>query len=181
MIGNRRRMPSRAACNRLEIAYSRRMAHVAHGPGRSLRLIVAVLAIGCSSEAAPEPAVDAQDATAGSERGDASAAPAPGSSSPLPPTTKGYELYVWDESGALSFTLITGTNRLKTASEITTGADARDGEWVVVHGEGVDALERVLARVPAGTSVALSSLQGLPALSAQGRSEVMRALADAGH
>ncbi len=125
--------------------------------------------------------MDSQDATTGSEHGDASSAPAPGASSPLPATTKGYELYAWDESGPLSFTLITGTNRLKTAAEITTGADAEDGEWVVLHGEGIDALERVLARVPAGTSVILTSLHGVPALSAQGRSDVMRALADSGH
>jgi len=156
------------------------MAHVAHSRWRSLPVLLAALASGCSSEAAPEPAVDSQDATTGSEHGDASPAPAPSSSSPLPATTKGYELYAWDESGALSFTLITGTNRLKTAAEITTGADAEDGEWVVLHGEGIDALERVLARVPAGTSVISTSLQGVPALSAQGRSEVMRALSDSG-
>jgi hypothetical protein len=156
------------------------MAHVAHSRCRSLPVLLSALAIGCSSEAAPEPAVDSQDATTGSEHGDASSAPAPSASSPLPATTKGYELYAWDESGALSFTLITGTNRLKTADEITTGADAENGEWVVLHGEGLDALERVLARVPAGTNVILTSLQGVPPLSAQGRSAVMRALADSG-
>jgi hypothetical protein len=143
-----------------------------------------VIAVGsaCSSEAAPEPSMDPRDATAGSERSDATQPPAAGSSAPLPAATKGYELYAWDASGALAFTLITGTNRLKTVSEIAApDADVEDGEWVVLHGDGLDALERVLARVPAGTSVVLGHLEGLPALSASGRSDVTRVLAASGH
>lgn len=159
------------------------MAHVAP---RSCICLLAFLAIavsvGCSSGAEHESSIDSRDATTGSERGDAAQVPEAGSSSPLPATTKGYELYAWDESGALSFTLITGTNRLKTVSELVAAdAGVEEGEWVVIHGDGLDALERVLERVPAGTSVILTSLQGLPALSVAGRGEVMRAVADSGH
>jgi hypothetical protein len=152
-------------------------------PRSSLWLLVIIaIAGGCSSDAAPAPSMDPQDATTGSERGDATQLPAADPASPLPAAMKGYELYAWDESGPLAFTLITGTNRLKTVAEIVEpAADVEDAGWVVLHGDGLDALERALVRVPAGTSVVLGNLEGLPALSASGRSDVMRVLAASGH
>jgi hypothetical protein len=64
---------------------------------------------------------------------------------------KGYELYSWQANGQWHFTLITGTNRLKTIEEITTGEDllTADG-WVSIHVQGVDAIQAVLARLPQG-------------------------------
>jgi hypothetical protein len=64
---------------------------------------------------------------------------------------KGYELYSWQANGQWHFTLITGTNRLKTVEEITTGEDllSADG-WVSIHVQGVDAIQAVLARLPQG-------------------------------
>ena len=41
----------------------------------------------------------------------------------LPHSMKGYELYSWQVGDDWHFTLITGTNRLKTLEEITLGED----------------------------------------------------------
>lgn len=161
------------------------MAHDALRSRTCLPLLVAfaAFAAGCSSDVAPEAApTDTQHVTAGGEPGNAETPQAAGSAQPLPAATKGYELYAWEERGTLMFTLITGTNRLKAASEIVAPeTDVEQGDWVVVHGEGLDALARVLARVPAGTSVVLGTLPDLPALSAGARDEVLRAIADSGH
>ena len=106
---------------------------------------------------------------------------AAGTAAPLPATTKGYELYAWDEGGELTFTLITGTNRLKTVAEVVApDASVQDGEWIVIHGRGTSALEQTLKRVPAGTSVVLSSLAGLPSLSDASRATVTRILGGRG-
>lgn len=69
--------------------------------------------------------------------------------SPLPHSMKGYELYSWQAEGQWRFTLITGTNRLKSLEEITSGADtvSADG-WVRICVQGVDAVESLLRRVP---------------------------------
>ena len=98
---------------------------------------------------------------------------------PLPSAVKGYELYVWEQDGVLSFTLITGTNRLKTVQEIT-GADEepRSGDWVVVRGEGTDELRRTLARIPADTSVVMPQLAGLPPLDDVRRAEINELVAN---
>jgi len=51
---------------------------------------------------------------------------------------KGYELYSWGEGGHWHFTLITGTNRIKTMKEITSdeGFISEIG-WVKIHVVGV--------------------------------------------
>jgi hypothetical protein len=68
---------------------------------------------------------------------------------PLPHSMKGYELYSWQEQGQWHFTLITGTNRIKTLEEIISGDDtvSKDG-WVRIHAVGVDAVKALLGRVP---------------------------------
>lgn len=92
---------------------------------------------------------------------------------PLPAAFKGYELYAWDQDGALEFTLITGTNREKTLAELTARTpEVLDGEWVVIAGQGLPALTATLDRVPPGTSVVMARHEGLPSLSAQNRSAV---------
>lgn len=97
----------------------------------------------------------------------------PSAGAPLPAAFKGYELYAWDEDGALEYTLITGTNRQKTLAELTARTpEVLDGEWVVVTGQGLAALKATLARVPAGTSVVMAQHEDLPALSAQSRRAV---------
>jgi hypothetical protein len=123
----------------------------------ALGLLAAAACSSRSSHAGSDSAVAAQ-LDAGGDASEASGA--------LPAAFKGYELYAWDEDGELVYTLITGTNRQKTLAEIMPGAhETQDGEWVVVSGRGLEALARTIARVPAGTSVTLADLEGVPALS----------------
>ena len=72
----------------------------------------------------------------------------------LPHSMKGYELYSWEENGQWHYTIITGTNRVKTMEEITLEEDfISEIGWVNVHVVGVDAIKDVLGRLPEGESV----------------------------
>ena len=72
----------------------------------------------------------------------------------LPHSSKGYELYSWSEDSQWHFTLITGTNRLKTIEEITSEGDSiSESGWVKIHVVGTDATKDVLSRLPQGESV----------------------------
>ncbi len=72
----------------------------------------------------------------------------------LPRSFKGYELYSWEEEGQWHFTLITGTNRVKTLEEITTEEDfVSETGWVKTQVVGADAIKDVLSRLPEGESV----------------------------
>jgi len=72
----------------------------------------------------------------------------------LPHSMKGYELYSWEEEGQWHFTLITGTNRIKTIEEITSKGDfISETGWVKIQVVGADAIKDVLSRLPEGESV----------------------------
>jgi hypothetical protein len=72
----------------------------------------------------------------------------------LPHSMKGYELYSWLEEGQWHFTLITGTNRIKTIEEITSKGDfISETGWVKIQVVGADAIKDVLSRLPEGESV----------------------------
>ena len=71
----------------------------------------------------------------------------------LPRSMKGYELYSWKSGSAWRFTLITGTNRLKTVAEITSSENIQEGNWLKITVEGVPDLQSVLERLPSGTKV----------------------------
>jgi len=72
----------------------------------------------------------------------------------LPHSFKGYELYSWEEEGQWHFTLITGTNRIKTIEEITSKGDfISETGWVKIQVVGADAIKDVLSRLPEGESV----------------------------
>ena len=72
----------------------------------------------------------------------------------LPHSFKGYELYSWSEDSQWHFTLITGTNRLKTIEEIISEGDpASATDWVRIHVVGMDAIKDALGRLPEGESV----------------------------
>ena len=71
----------------------------------------------------------------------------------LPRSMKEYELYSWKSGRAWRFTLITGTNRLKTLTEIASPESILEGDWVKTTVEGVPDLESVLERLPSGTQV----------------------------
>jgi len=72
----------------------------------------------------------------------------------LPRSLKGYELYSWQHEGRWHFTLITGTNRNKTAAEILSREPLVTGDgWVHIHATGVDELKATLSRIPEGEFV----------------------------
>jgi hypothetical protein len=72
----------------------------------------------------------------------------------LPRSSKGYELYSWEEGGQWHFTLITGTNRTKTMEEITSKEDyISESGWVKIQVVGLEAIKEVLSRLPQGESV----------------------------
>ena len=73
--------------------------------------------------------------------------------SPLPRSSKEYELYSWKSDGTWYFTLITGTNRLKTHAEITSPENIEEGDWVKITAVGVPELKSVLGRLPPGSQV----------------------------
>jgi len=83
---------------------------------------------------------------------DATVEPPP-AAAPLPRSVKGYELYSWRSGGTWQFTLITGTNRLKTLDEITAPENVEEDEWVKITAAGVPELKAVLARLPTGTQI----------------------------
>jgi hypothetical protein len=72
----------------------------------------------------------------------------------LPHSMKGYELYSWLEDGQWHFTLITGTNRIKTIEEVTSKEDfISETGWVKIQVVGAEAIKDVLSRLPEGESV----------------------------
>lgn len=74
-----------------------------------------------------------------------------GVETPLPRSMKGYELYSWQVENEWYFTLITGTNRLKSHEEITSDEDVvSDDGWVKITVRGVDSLKAALRRLPKG-------------------------------
>ena len=80
--------------------------------------------------------------------------------SPLPHSGKGYELYSWpaEQGDTWHFTLITGTNRLKTYEEIVSAEDiVSDSGWVKLSVTGTEGLKALLGQLPAGESVTWNS------------------------
>jgi hypothetical protein len=73
---------------------------------------------------------------------------------PLPLSMKGYELYSWQNGGQWVFTLITGTNRLKTLAEITTAPDSERADGLIkVSARGIAELESLLTRLPSKSEI----------------------------
>ena len=79
----------------------------------------------------------------------------------LPRSMKGYELYSWQAEGKWNFTLITGTNRLKSVNEITTGPDTVKDGWVKLGVRSVEALKIQLGRLPQDASIGWMGKQTL--------------------
>jgi hypothetical protein len=80
--------------------------------------------------------------------------------SPLPYSAKGYELYSWpaEKGNGWQFTLITGTNRLKTYEEIVSAEDiVSEGGWVKISATGTEGLKALLDQLPVGESVTWNS------------------------
>ena len=70
--------------------------------------------------------------------------PAQTDQSKLPHSMKGYELYSWETQKGWHFSLLVGTNRLKTYAEATSST-------VRIH--GLIALKKKLSQLPAGEEV----------------------------
>jgi hypothetical protein len=67
---------------------------------------------------------------------------------------KGWELYGWQEKGFVQFSLMIGTNRPKTVEEIVHYENKQiEGNWFRVRVQGLDNLEALLQKVPAGDYV----------------------------
>ncbi len=66
----------------------------------------------------------------------------------LPHSMKGYELYSWKVRGEWHFSLLVGTNRIKTRSEITS---------TKVRVKGIKALKKKLNRLPKNEQVIWSA------------------------
>jgi hypothetical protein len=82
--------------------------------------------------------------------------PGDGWISPLPRSAKGYELYSWRAVGQNQwrFSLVSGTNRLKTVEEITTIKDVTTSAGPFkLTAQGLDELKLLLRRLPRGESV----------------------------
>jgi hypothetical protein len=62
---------------------------------------------------------------------------------------KGYELYSWSANNQWYFTLITGTNRVKSLEEIISNENivTSDG-WVRISIRGVDSIQNILSGLP---------------------------------
>ena len=74
--------------------------------------------------------------------------------SPLPSSVKGYELYFWPQGDDWYFTLITGTNRSKTSAEIGSRGEIIDENgWVKITVLGLRELEFVLERLPGSEQI----------------------------
>ncbi len=74
---------------------------------------------------------------------------------PLPTSMKGYELYSWstNDNEHWNYTLITGTNKLKTHDEIVSSDNIEDSGWVKITVQDTPALLKLLQRLPAKQSV----------------------------
>lgn len=72
------------------------------------------------------------------------------SSGPFAASFKGWELYSWEDSGLWRFSLMNGTNALKTWAQIGVASSTENG---VTAMEGLAALEAQLARLPKGSEV----------------------------
>ena len=80
---------------------------------------------------------------------------------PLPRATKGYELYSWHVNREWYFSLLTGTNRIKSYQEITAGENVIGDAWIKLTVRGVDDLVAVLDQLPPGTHLVWSGPRAL--------------------
>lgn len=72
----------------------------------------------------------------------------------LPASPKEYELYSWVGEEGWQFTLITGTNRIKSVEEIIFADDVVDhAGWVRITASGVQELKSTLDKVPGSQEI----------------------------
>ena len=67
----------------------------------------------------------------------------------LPHSMKGYELYSWQAKDQWHFTLMTGTNRVKSYEEITSNESiSTTGGLTKISAQNVDGIKSILGRLP---------------------------------
>lgn len=72
----------------------------------------------------------------------------------LPASLKGYELYSWLDEDGWQFTLITGTNRIKSVEEVVFVDDVVDHDgWVRITASGVQELKSTLEKLPVSQEI----------------------------
>lgn len=76
----------------------------------------------------------------------------------LPKSMKGYEFYSWKQDNQWHFSLITGTNRIKTKEEIALVEEKIENGWVKITVKGVDEAKKILQRLESGTSLFAENL-----------------------
>ena len=76
----------------------------------------------------------------------------------LPHSMKGYSLYGWTRNGGEYFTLVTGTNRLKTFAELDDPEPLVEDGWVRIRVNGTDEAADLLSRVPADEFVMVNGI-----------------------
>jgi hypothetical protein len=89
----------------------------------------------------------------------------------LPRSMKGYELYGWRAAGkdAWTYTLVTGTNRVKSYPEVSTPESAiTQDDWVKIAVSGTEALKSALDLLPEGEVVIWRGIEWLEEAPAAG-------------
>ena len=76
----------------------------------------------------------------------------------LPDSLKGYELYSWQTGDDWIFTLITGTNRVKSFDEITSIENQLEDGYLKVTVTSIEDLQTLLKRLPAGVDLIWSGI-----------------------
>ena len=72
----------------------------------------------------------------------------------LPHSIKGYELYSWQTGEIWNFTLITGTNSVKSFEEIITpGNSVTDDGFIKLSVSGEEGVKKLLQLLPSGEAV----------------------------
>jgi len=72
----------------------------------------------------------------------------------LPQSVKGYELVSWKIDDEWNFTLVTGTNRMKTFEELISIENIFDENgYLQLTVQGVDEISEILERIPPGETV----------------------------
>ena len=83
----------------------------------------------------------------------------------LPDSMKGYELYSWTRNSLQYYTIITGTNRNKTAAEIVSDDDLiSETGFVNIHINSIVDLKTALGKLPSGEYVIWLNGLGAPEL-----------------
>jgi hypothetical protein len=83
---------------------------------------------------------------------------------PIPRSMKGYELYSWRAGQEWYFTLMTGTNRVKTYEEVTSDEKSMDVKLTV---RGIEELKITLGQLPADAHIIWRGSQALDRIGMQ--------------